>query len=103
MEKAGVNYYHFFEDIDDKRLIMRYDRFRTINISDYDYIFIPNILEQNRDAKAVAILLSQLFKDKPHKKDLKIVMYETWLTLALPNVFVSKTLSPFINIPFLIS
>jgi len=89
MEKASVNYFHFFEDIDDKRLVMRYDRFKTINISDFDYIFIPNILDQHRDHKAVAVLLNELLDYKPHKKDVKIVMYEVWQTLALPNAFVN--------------
>ena len=89
MEKANVNYYHFFEDIDSKRLIMRYDRFRTISLSDYDYIFIPNILDQNRDHKAVAILLNELLKERPFKKSVKIVMYEVWSSLAIPNAFVN--------------
>ena len=88
MEKAGVNYYHFFEDIDDKRLVMRFDRFKTISLSDYDYIFIPNILDQHRDHKAVAIMLNELMKERPYKRNVKIVMYEVWTALALPNVFV---------------
>ncbi len=88
MEKANVNYYHFFEDIDDKRLIMRFDRFKTISLSDYDYIFIPNILDQHRDHKAVAILLNELLQERPFKKGVKILMYEVWTALALPNVFV---------------
>ena len=88
MDKAGVNYYHFFSDIDDKRLIMRYDRFKTISIADYDYIFIPNILDQHRDHKSVALLLNELMKERPYKRNVKIVMYEVWTALALPNVFV---------------
>lgn len=88
MEKAGVNYYHFFEDIDDKRLIMRYDKFKTISLSDYDYIFIPNILDQHRDHKSVAIMLKELMKDRPYKKNVKIVMYEIWSTLAAPNIYI---------------
>ncbi|MDD3594264.1 MAG: PIG-L family deacetylase [Candidatus Gastranaerophilales bacterium] len=88
MEKAGVNYYSFFEDVDDKRLIMRYDKFSSINVSHYDYIFIPNILDQHRDHKAVALMLNELLKDKAHKHNVKIVMYEVWTALALPNFFV---------------
>lgn len=88
MEKVGVRMYYFFEDIDDKRLIMRYDRFRTISLSDYDYIFIPNILDQHRDHKAVAVLLKELLGDRPCKKSVKIVMYEVWSSLALPNAYV---------------
>ena len=89
MEKANVNYYHFFEDIDDKRLIMRYDRFKTISLSDYDYIFIPNILDKERDNKAIAIMLKELLKERPYKKTVKIVMYENFSNLAMPNAFVN--------------
>ena len=88
MEKAGINYYHFFEDVDDQRLIMRYDRFKTISLTDYDYIFIPNILEQHRDHKSVAIMLNELLKERPYKKNVKIVMYEVKTALALPNAYV---------------
>lgn len=91
MEKSEVNYYHFFEDIDDQRLIMRYDRFKTISLSDYDYIFIPNILNQHRDHKAVAIMLNELLKERPYKKNVKIVMYEVQTALALPNAYVDIT------------
>jgi len=88
MELVGVNYYHFFENIDPTRLVMRYDRFKTISLAEYDYIFIPNILEQNRDDKAISVLLEELLKNRPYKNDVKIVMYETNVALALPNAFV---------------
>ncbi len=88
MDKLGVNYYQFFDDVDDKRLIMRYDKFKKINISQYDYIFIPNILDQHRDHKSVSILLNELLKERPYKKNLKIFMYEVWSALAVPNVFI---------------
>ena len=89
MEKLGVHYFHFFGDIDDTRLIMRYDRFKTINISDYDYIFIPNILDNDRDNKAVAVLLNELLDYKPYKKNVKIVLYEVGQALAMPNAFIN--------------
>lgn len=88
MEKAGVNYYHFFEDIDQNRLIMRFDRFKTISLSDYDYIFVPNFLDKNRDNKSVIIMLNELLKERPFKKTVQIVLFEAFSTLAMPNVFV---------------
>jgi len=63
--------------------------FEKINIADYDYIFLPNILDQHRDHKAVSILLKELLKHKKHKKHLKIVFYEVWQTLALANYYVN--------------
>lgn len=72
-------------DIEDRALIESYDKFSVIDISNYDYIFIPNLIDQHKDHKAVSILLKQLLAEKPHKKDVKICMYEVWATLALPN------------------
>ena len=88
VEKLGINDARFFNDVDDNRLLMRYDRFKAVDLANYDYIFIPNILENNRDNKAISILLNQLLSEENHKKNLKIIMYELNSALALPNVFV---------------
>lgn len=86
MEYAQVDSYEML-DIVDKQLVESYDEFEKIEIDDYDCIFIPNILDQHPDHKAVSILLSKLLKQKKHKKDLKIAMYEVWSTLVLPNAY----------------
>ncbi len=95
MAKINVNSTNFLDEIPDKNLILSNPNFRKIDISDYDYIFIPNILDAHRDHKALAILLLELLRTKPHKKDVKIVFYEVWSTLACVNAFVD--ISDFIN------
>lgn len=72
-------------DIEDRALIDNYEKFSVIEIKDYDYIFIPNLIDQHKDHKAVAIHLKKLLEEKKHKEKLKICMYEVWATLALPN------------------
>ena len=86
--KTDIIYSEFFEDIDEGKLLLRYDRFQDINISKYDYVFIPNITEQNRDSRAIAMLLNELLKEKPYKKNLKVVMYEITSTLPVVNGYV---------------
>lgn len=86
MKKACIKSFEFF-DITDKQLIEGYEKFKTIDISKYDYIFIPNLLDQHPDHKAVSILLRQLLKESKPKDNLQIAFYEVWSTLALPNVF----------------
>lgn len=87
MAVAGVKNFSFL-GIDDKHIISEYEKFRNIDIEDYDYIFIPNVLDQHMDHKSVALNLSRLLKEKKHKKDLKIMMYEVWSALPMPNAFV---------------
>ncbi|MCR4881371.1 MAG: hypothetical protein K6A44_05400 [bacterium] len=87
-DKAQVSFGEFYEDVDEGRLIMRYDKFKSVIISDYDYIFLPNILEPDKDNKAVALLLNELIKERPYKRHAKIVFYEVSSTLPMVNGFV---------------
>ena len=75
-------------DIPDKHIIDNYDTFSNIKISDYDYIFIPNILDQHQDHKAICVNLAKLLKEQKHKPNLKIMMYEVWSSLPLPNAYI---------------
>lgn len=90
MQKAGIRSFEIF-DIEDKHLIENYEKFRHLNIQDYDFIFVPNLLDQHPDHKSVSLLLNRLLKEQKHKSTLKIAFYEVWSTLALPNVFVDIT------------
>ncbi|MEI8390328.1 MAG: PIG-L family deacetylase [bacterium] len=90
MEQVGINSYEFL-DIQDGKLIFNYEKFKQINISDYDYIFIPNYFENHKDHKAVTKLLQQLLKEKKYKKSLKIVSYEIWSAMTMPNYFIDVT------------
>jgi len=88
MQKLKLNSYSFFEQSEDRELVLNSKEFKGLNLEDYDYIFIPNIIDQHRDHKAVSILLKEFLKYKKHKKSLKIAFYEVWQTLALPNYYV---------------
>lgn len=88
LEVVKVNKYSSLK-ITDKKLIDGYDIFKTIDITKFDYIFIPNIIDQHPDHKAVALLLNRLLKEgAKHKSDLKICFYEVWSTLGFVNAFV---------------
>lgn len=85
---GGVNSYKFLR-AEDKKLLDNFDLFKTIDISSYDYIFVPNIIDQHPDHKAVSLLLKRLLKSGAKiKSDLKICFYEVWSTLGLVNAFV---------------
>jgi len=79
-----VNYE--FLNIKDGNLINETDNFNKINFDNFDYIFIPNILDQHPDHKAVGIHLAKLLKSR--KSKVKICMYEVWNALALPNTYI---------------
>ncbi len=89
MKISGVKNFKMLNLPDREMLVNSYDK--QIDISDYDYIFIPNIMDQHRDHKSTSAYLKMLLKTKPHKKDLKIALYEVWSALALPNYFVDIT------------
>ena len=84
LSKASITDYKVL-DIEDRELLDNYEKFSVIDLKDYDYVFIPNLIDQHKDHKAVAILLKKLIEEKTHKENLKICMYEVWATLALPN------------------
>ena len=73
----------------DKKIINEYHKFESIDISNYDYIFIPYIFDQHRDHKAVSALLSKLLKNKKYKSNLKIAYYEVWSTINMPQYYVN--------------
>lgn len=72
----------------DKKLLDNFDLFGKIDLEKYDYIFVPNIIDQHPDHKAVSLLLNKLLKTAKVKSDLKICFYEVWSTLGLVNAFV---------------
>ena len=74
--------------IDDRDVIAGYDELSKIEIKDYDYIFLPNLIDTHKDHKSVSILVKKLLENKPHKETIQIVFYEVWSTLALPNRFI---------------
>ena len=90
MKELGITSYEFL-DIPDGKLVYNYEKFSQIDISDYDYIFIPNYFDNHKDHKAVSTLLKQLLKEKTHKTSLKIAFYEIWSVMPLPNYYFDIT------------
>lgn len=85
---GGVNDYNFLK-IQDKKLMESYDIFQSIDLKNYDYIFLPNVIDQHPDHKAVSLLLKRYIEEGTKiKPDLKICFYEVWSTLGLVNAFV---------------
>ncbi len=76
--------------IKDKEVLQHYERFKTLDFSNADIIFLPNLLDQHPDHKALAWHLSRYLKDfsSKIKPTLQIAFYEVWNALALPNAFV---------------
>ena len=71
MKIAGVKNCRMLNLPDREMLVNSYDH--KIDISCYDYIFIPNILDQHRDHKSTSAYIKMLLKTQPHKKDLKML------------------------------
>lgn len=90
MRELGINSYEFL-DIQDGKLIYDYEKFKQIDISDYDYIFLPNHFDNHKDHKAVSVLLKELLKEKKHKNSVKIAFYEIWSAMTLPNRYFDMT------------
>lgn len=87
MKSMRVKGYKIF-DIDDKTLKNHYSTFKKIDISEADYIFIPNVYDNNIDTITLLKHFKQLLKDKEHKKNLKILMYESDFPLCTLDYYV---------------
>lgn len=88
LNAAGINKYLFLK-AEDKKLSDSFDLFKTINLEKYDYIFVPNIIDQHPDHKAVSLLLKRLLEfGAKVKPNLQICFYEVWSTLGFVNAFV---------------
>lgn len=94
MKMTRVKGYKIF-DIDDKTLKNHYSTFKKVDISEADYIFIPNVYDNNIDTIALLKHFKQILKDKEHKPELKIVMFESDFPLCTLDYFVN--ISPIIE------
>jgi len=87
MQKLRVNDFNLL-NIEDTKLKDSYDNFTNIDFKNYDYVFIPNHLDQHPDHKAVFSLLMQAYNENLINQNTKIAMYEVWGTLLLPNDYI---------------
>lgn len=88
MKNARVKGYKIF-DIDDKTLKNHYSTFKKIDISEADYIFVPNVYDNNIDTIALLKHFKQILKDKEHKETLKIIMFESDFPLCTLDYYVN--------------
>lgn len=86
MNKLHVNNFSLL-GIEDTHLESNYQIFKNIEFNNYDYICVPNNLDQHPDHKAVTKHIKRAFKEKQINNQIKILMYEVWGTLPLPNFY----------------
>lgn len=71
-------------DINCGQLKDEYKKISKIDISEADFIFVPNPFDLNPDTKAFIEHFKTILKTKEHKKTLQILMYES--DCALPYI-----------------
>ena len=74
-------------DINSTTLKNHYLTFKKIDISDADYIFLPNVYDNNVDTIALLKHFKQMLEEKEYKDDLKIIMYEPDYPLCAIDYF----------------
>ena len=94
MKMTRVKGYKVF-DIDDKTLKNHYSTFKKIDISEADFIFVPNVYDNNIDTIALLRHFKQILKDKEHKPNLRIIMYESDFPLCTLDYYIN--ISPIIE------
>lgn len=90
MNIAGIKDYQFL-NIPDRDTIDYYETFSQLDVSEFDCIFIPNLVDLHGDHKAISVLLKELLKEKGYKQGLKVGFYEVWSALGTPNFCVNIT------------
>lgn len=88
MQIAGVNRYHFLR-APDQGLTDSYALFDQLDLSVYDYIFLPNFLDQHPDHKAVTHLLQQWLGRHKYAAGLQIGFYEVWGAMPVWNSYIT--------------
>ena len=88
MEFAGIKNFKML-NLKDKHISEGFEEFKAIDISGYDHIFIPYVFDQHKDHKAVSLLLEKHLRTAKHKGDLKIVFYEVWSAISLPQYYLN--------------
>lgn len=83
---AGVRQVYFL-GVEDQRLTQAVNPFAAIDVSRYQWIFLPNFLDQHPDHKAVTQQLQQHLRQQSSLPALQIAFYEIWGTLPVWNAY----------------
>ena len=86
MRMMRIKGYKIF-DINSDTLKNHYSTFKKIDISEADYIFVPNVYDANIDTIALLKHFKQILKDKEIKQDLRIFMYESDYALSILDFY----------------
>ncbi len=86
MKLARVKGYKIF-DINSNTLKDEYKKISRIDISEADFIFIPNPFDLNPDTLALITHFKRILKNREYKKTLQILMYESDETLSFPDYY----------------
>lgn len=86
MKLARTKGYKIF-DINSGTLKDEFKKFAKIDISEADFIFVPNIFDGNPDSAALLSHFKKILKTKEHKKSLQILMYESDCPLVYTDYF----------------
>ncbi len=90
MKHARVKGYKIF-DINSDELKNEYKKVAKIDISEVDFIFIPNPFDGNKDTLALIEHFKKILTTKEHKKTLQILMYESDCPLSYIDYFADIT------------
>ena len=86
MKLARVKGYKIF-DINSNTLKDEYKKVSKIDISEADFIFIPNPFDSNPDTVALISHFKRILKNREYKKTLQILMYESDETLSFVDYY----------------
>ena len=97
--KEAMNFlgakYHFNKDIDSDNLKNSYKLFEKLlnkyDLSTFNYIALPIWYDQHCDHKALNILFKKYLKKNNINLNCKILIYEVWSAIAVPNKFIDLT------------
>ena len=90
MKHARVKGYKIF-NINTGTLKDEYKKISRIDISEVDFIFVPNPFDSNPDTIALISHLKKILKTKEYKKTLQILMYESDCALCYVDYYADIT------------
>jgi LmbE family N-acetylglucosaminyl deacetylase len=93
MRQIGINRFYIFEYWENGRCFEFYknminEYIKCVNVSNYDYIFLPHKKDNHPDHQYVSELLQNMITMQGCKKTLQLIHYEVWSPLENPNAYI---------------